>query len=936
MQETISKEEQERKKIAKEKIAKLVQEFQDKVISSGKRESYTEADVKHHFLDKLFRALGWGTHDIRYEEGRMDYLFRLENKKVMVIEAKKPSVLLKERTASGNKVAKQAVNYAYNSNIEVCAVADFEELVVYHGLRKPRDITKNLILLTKTREFSLRYENYIENFEELWLLSKDSFRENRLDQFLNIERKKHKTVDEELLEDFLKFRRVLSKDIKKNNQGFSSEEIDWAVQKILGRLMFIRSTEDRGLEERDLLLNKVKNFEDNRTSERLWPTIIKVFHKFNKTYNSELFQNDLIDYGLKLSDNIISKIIKGLYFGTSGGNERYEFDLIPADLLGQIYEQYLGELLRETEKRVKLEKSKTKRKSMGIYYTPKYIVDYIVENTVGEYCKGKSLKELTGIKIVDPACGSGSFLQVAFERMQEEYIDRIQKGKKFGIFDSLEKDKSGNPKLTLGQKNHILINNIFGVDLDDKAVEIAKLSLVLKMLEGESSATKKRRIETIKENIQCGNSLIDDPKIAGDKSFKWKSRFPEIFRKGGFDIVIGNPPYIDIKGLSKKDVRFFFKRYVFTKNRMNIYSIFVDKGTQLLSPQGKLGYIIPNSILFNQSYKPIRNYLLTKTHLRNIVKLPDDVFGDAKVETIILILSKNISNNPTKIILCSPKKRITTINGTKNLLNRLQNDWLQNDDQVINIFSNKLKDDILKKIERDSTKLIDIADFSLGLTPYDKYRGHSKEQIENKVFHSKTKIDSSYKKLLLGKDITRYHIQNPKDSWIRYGNWLGAPRESRFFIEPRIVIRQIISGSTPRIYAAYSNKEYYNAQIAFNIILKKSNNTLYVLGLINSKLLNFYHREKFLDISKRLFQKILVVNAKRLPIKITNQFQKKLTILVERIIELNNKLNTEMIEHKKRQIQRQIQDTEYEIDQLVYKLYGLTKDEIKIVEDSFK
>ena len=258
-----------------------------------------------------------------------------------------------------------------------------------------------------------------------------------------------------------------------------------------------------------------------------------------------------------------------------------------------------------------------------------------------------------------------------------------------------------------------------------------------------------------------------------------------------------------------------------------------------------------------------------------------------------------------------------------------------------NISTNSSLIKLLSRIEEETKPLINICDFSLGLTPYDKYKGHTKSQIEERVFHAKTKKNVTFKPLLSGENIVRYGVFYNGKEYISYGDWLGAPREQRFFTKPRIVIRQIISGKPPRIYAGYTEEEFYNAQIAFNLILKDETkfSLKYLLSILNSKLMNFYHREKYLDPSKNLFQKILIVNAKKFPMKIISlEKQQPIIKLVDKMLSLNKRLNEikDKQTDEKSRLEKEIQKTDDEIDQEVYKLYGITKEEQKIIEESLK
>lgn len=361
---------------------------------------------------------------------------------------------------------------------------------------------------------------------------------------------------------------------------------------------------------------------------------------------------------------------------------------------------------------------------------------------------------------------------------------------------------------------------------------------------------------------------------------------------------------------------------------------------------GYFGFIIPNSILYNESYQKIRTLLLNQTILTKIIRLPDDVFDGVKIETIILIYKKSKERSKSKeceVYLYPRDAKINSINedNCPNIIQYNQNDW-QFENHNINISANKMSKTILEKIEESSTKsLIDICDFSLGLTPYDKYKGHSQQQINNRIFHSDTKKNETFKPLLSGENIIRYGIFWDKKEHISYGNWLGAPREKRFFTSPHIVVRQIISGKPPRIYAGYTEEELYNTQIGFNLVSKNENEfrIKYILALLNSKLMSYYHKEKYLDPTKTLFQKILIANAKRFPIKaISISEQDKVVELVEKIIKLNKKLS--QFDGKKTdessKILDEINKVDLQIDIFIYKIYGLTTEERKVIEESLK
>jgi len=386
----------------------------------------------------------------------------------------------------------------------------------------------------------------------------------------------------------------------------------------------------------------------------------------------------------------------------------------------------------------------------------------------------------------------------------------------------------------------------------------------------------------------------------------------------GFDIVIGNPPYVDIKSLPKEDVRLYFKIFKTAENRINLYAIFIEHGISLLNQSGLLVFINPNSILINESYTKIRKHILEG--VERIIKLPDSVFEAATVETIILLSKKKSLNKNIKGVYFANNQKIDFENLIFNSF--LRSDWKSDEDSRFNIFGNLKSDALLKKIKIQASTLETYLLASLGITPYDKYKGHSEELISNREFHSDKKLTKEYVPLIAGKNIHPYYISDDIEEYLRYGDWLGAPREIKFFKSPKIIVRQIISGKELKIVAGYSEKPHYFTQIGFSLISKNNEigDLKFILALLNSSLINFYHRNKFLDTEKVVFQKILIANCKQLPIKkATNQ--KPFIAIVDKILSA-----------KEKDSQADTSNLEKQLDKMVYELYELTDEEIKMVE----
>ncbi len=456
----------------KQEIRKLVEKY-NKVVEEKRVGKYNEEMTKKDFILPLFRALGWNTEDSnevtaeeKISKKRVDYGFRINGIPKFFLEAK----ALKE-DLDNPKFIEQAINYAWHKGCTWAVLTDFESVKIFNAEWK----TSNPL---QSHLKTIPYQEFLERFSELWLLSRESFEQGLIDKEAEKWGKKTKkiSVDKQLLADFTRFRELLSKNIMKLNQNknITEEELDESIQRILDRLIFIRNCEDRELEAKTLI-SSFREWE-SRGRGQLIKSLREVFAYFDEQYNSKIFAKHLCD-SLDIDNEVLHEIIEGLYF-TKDKSVSYDFSAIEADVLGNIYEQYLGHILKKSEKRAKLTESHARRKEQGIYYTPTYIVDYIVRNTLGELLKDKKV-DLEKIRVLDPACGSGSFLIKAFDVLNEYYAKHDKN------YSQTQIDFETSMPFTT--KIKILKNNIFGVDLDKQAVEIAQLNLLLKIAEKGAS-----------------------------------------------------------------------------------------------------------------------------------------------------------------------------------------------------------------------------------------------------------------------------------------------------------------------------------------------------------------------------------------------------------------------------------------------------------------
>jgi len=890
-----------KKEEAKQQIQKLVEKYQ-RVAETGKIKSYNEAQTRNEFIEPLFEFLGWDMrnlttdNEVTTEEnvsgGRVDLAFRFNGIPALFLEAKAMKVNLDEW-----KWAEQAINYSWNKSVTWAILTDFESIKIFNAEIPPKSISQNLFIELNCRDF-------INRFDQLWLLSKESFEQKLLDKEAQKWGKLtlRKQVGEKLFEDLMAWRILLTKDFKKQN-NLTDEELDEGVQRILDRLIFIRTAEDRKIEP-NVLLGISRGGKVNS-----YKLLTKVFRDFDDGFNSKLFAPHYCEEW-KASDKVIAEVINGLYQTKDG--YRYDFSVISADVLGGMYEQYLGYVQgRKSE-----EKQKSTRKSQGIYYTPKYIVDYLVKETLGEVLKKTKPKELAKIKVLDPACGSGSFLTAAYDK----------------ILETLTKQ---NPQTSLFAKFDILKENIFGVDLDVQAIEIAQLNLLLKVL------SQKTKLPTLQHNISSGNSLVSGSaekleKYFGSdfreqRAFNFEDEFKDAFEQGGFDVIIGNPPYVFARGghFDEKTKKYYYENFPLASYQLNTYLLFIDRAFRLLKKGGYFGFIIPNTWLTIDTFSPLRKFLLEETSNLQIINIFDKVFGEASVDTCLLIFKKGKPNNAT---LGEFRDGQLAIVGDFPVSQFKKNNYIIN----IALAKNKDKSAILDRISENSKTLDSFSIVKAGLKAYETGKGKPPQtdtMKNNRIYHSKTKDGNDYGKYLEGKDVKRYGI-NWGGLWLKYGDCLAAPRDEKLFTSPRILVRQIPSPPPHSINAVFT-KEYLLNDINSMIIYDFHEiEPLFTLAILNSKITTFWFVNTFDKFQRKTFPQFKVKELATFPIPKAEQTeQEKIAKKTQTMLDLNKELQaTSVNTDKHNSLKRDIEKLDREIDEAIYKLYVLTAEEIKIIE----
>lgn len=948
---------QSQKELAFEKIKSLVERFEEQKAFYTKAE-YNETQTRRDFIDPFFKTLGWDIdnengysedyreviHEDRLKIGKNlkapDYAFRLVGgKRLFYVEAKKPSVSVKDDISPAYQVRR----YGWSAKLAISIVTDFEEFAIYDCTNKPNINEKASVSRIKY----INYKDYLTDFDFIWnTFSKEKVLKGSFDLFIKNDKFKKgtSTVDKEFLESLDNWRKILATNIALKNK-LTEDELNYVVQNTIDRLIFLRIAEDRGIELYGTLQEAIKTGD-------YYANLIKLFHLADQKYNSGLFnfKKDTISESVIIENKIVKTIINDLYYP----NSPYEFSVISIEILGSAYEQFLGkQIVLGKSGKVSIELKPEVRKAGGVYYTPEYIVNYIVENTLGKLLVDKTPLDVSKIKILDPACGSGSFLIGAYSYILNWHLNYFSKN------PNKKNPLTPDGRLTTEIKKKILINNIYGVDIDSNAVEVTKLSLLLKCLEGETSESissqmtlfKERALPTLENNIKSGNSLIDTTYYENEfdlgdekkiKPFNWDKAFPSVFKEGKFDAVIGNPPYVFTRDVDWPDQvkDYYWKRFSLSKNndksrknqsgKINLYILFIFKSTELIRKDGLVSFIIPNGLLRTTTYDTARKFLIEKTQIEEIVDLKDGVFDGVTASTIILSFTKKIDTIETpmlKIINANYKTDKFIDNTIYTETN--QNSFLKNVSYAFSLYINEFEQSIFNKIDKNKFYLKDIiVDIIEGI-------------VAHKEFISNKKNGDDYRPMLEGKDIKPFNI-NFNSNYILYDRKkLHRPRpEYLWDLNKKLVVQRISGGISPLVAAIDFDK--YLAFASTNlIVIKKDFESKYsyelICGLLNSKLWNYYYSKNFSNSSK------LTVNISKtflemlpLPFDIDEKISNKIIEYVNNLNQCTLQLRNSKFEDQSTQLQNKIDYLTDYLNNEIYKLYNLTSQESEAIDKYFE
>lgn len=991
-----------------EKIQNILKLWQES-IKNGNYDKTKETQVQAKFLTKFFNEiLGYQEMQESPDEwylineakteidgtkadGALGYFSKKEQITRAVIELKDANTPLdKKQSTRKDYDSPVSQAFSYSSKFDRCdwiIVSNFKEIRLYNKERGQGYFESFEVLnLGDDKEFKKFYfclckENLL-----------DKNRNSLLDRLVKDTSKNEEDISNKFYKDFKALRKTLFTHLCENNPDIDKKCLLEKTQKLLDRLVFVMFCEDSTINL--LPANTLKNYYEIgknlpiQSDEKMWSIIKGLFESIDKgnndvkppinRYNGGLFAYDSILDNLKIKDSAWEEVIKL-------SNYDFESDL-NVNILGHIFEQSLNDLeqIKAEIDGIEQDNKKSKRKKDGIFYTPEYITRYIVEQTVGKYLE-ENPDKLESINILDPACGSGAFLNQAHSFLQEQY--KIRTEEKINAAKALKRGGHEFVKLNLFEHQNIaevdrsiLLNNIYGVDLNSESTEITKLALWLK------TAKKDQPLQNLDANIKCGNSLIDDSTIAGEKAFNWNEEFKDIMPNGGFDVIIGNPPYG--AELDEQAKNYISQNYHTAEYQIDTYVVFIERALNLLKEGGKLSFIVPSTWLNMHYFSKLRNLIISNTKLEQIVLFRYQVFEDVTAETCIFICTKAFKpDNDVRISSIDNLEQNNDIKYQK----ISQNYWLKNYETGFNVFYTQEKLNLIERIYNNSIIVDKIASITVGIKPYQTNKGtpkQTKQDVESRIYDSSIQINEFFQPYIVGSNITKYHIKKPINKYIKYGDWLAEPRKSLNFKSKKIVIRQ----TADRVIAAVDNVGYYDLNNVHNLIPTDEiySNLNFLVTVLNSKLMDFAY--KFLvPEAGRVFAEVKAVNLAKLPIpNATSEQQQSLASKAKQMMELNKQLyngfdsalelikaeyqpkkisqNLEkfytlgihpFIEELEKQkvklsltqkeelitwykeksdklnkIKQQIDTLDIEIDQEIYKLYNLTDEEIKIIENN--
>lgn len=941
-------------------VVELVRRFQANR-ASYQSPQYNETQLRREFVDPLFEALGWDVankggfaeayKDVVHEdslriEGRAkspDYSLRLGGVRKFFVETKKPSVNLRDDRSS----ALQLRRYAWSAKLPISILTDFEEFAVYDTRVRPAiddKASKARILYLTLEEYESRWDEIVE------LFSPEGIRRGSLDKFVSsgVGRRGAAEVDDAFLEEMESWRTALAKNIALRNETLSVAELNYAVQMTIDRIVFMRIAEDRGLEP----YGQLKELSEHGD---VLPQLNGLFRRADERYNSGLFHFsreigrkghlDALTPTLIIDSKTLRDIIIDLYYPKSP----YEFAVLPADILGQVYEQFLGKVIRLTAgHRAVIEDKPDVKKAGGVYYTPSYVVQYIVVRTLKPLLTGKKPKPAAGsadLRILDPACGSGSFLLGAYQYLldwhRDWYLEDNAKRWSTGRAPTLRRAENGEWRLTLAERKRILLDSIYGVDLDAQAVEVTKLSLLLKVLEGESQLRlfHERALPDLDSNIKRGNTLLepdfgqltlgsvleldDEMRLA---PFSYTSEFPSAFarKNPGFDAVIGNPPYVLLQWLDDAEVEDYLEsKYESARYKINTYQVFIERGLQLVRDGGSFGYITPSSYLRNKYAQTLRELMLRTAAIETVRLFRYPVFRKVSEDTCVTLLRKGTADSSHEIDIVFSDRP----DDTKSQSRIPQALWQRHAHSEFGVSGDAASAQLAQRMEGASTPLGDFATAYFGI-----------QTLNRQHFVARSARTPHHRAAIDGANIERYHVKDATEFVDFRPSAIKSGGNPEVYAQARVGVRQI--GETPVVALLPPGLLTLNTVYNIYFTRKTHYDLRFILAVMSSTPLRWYWRQVHFD-QKQTFPKIKKGALLSIPIPRFDRTDKRaraahdaVVSLVEQVMNVKVKLKVSRLAASSEVLRRRAEGLVSQIDVLLANLWALTPDELLAMRDA--
>lgn len=926
-------------------VVELIERFerQRDAYRSG---DYNEARLRREFIDPFFSALGWDMDnrrgyaeaykDVIHEDSikvsggtkAPDYCFRIGATRKFFVEAKKPAVNIKDDISP----AYQLRRYAWSAKLPLSILTDFEEFAVYDCRVRPQIHDKASV----ARLTYVTCDEYLERWDEISeRFARESVLRGAFDKFADTSKGKRGTteVDDAFLEEIESWREILASNIALRNPRISQSDLGFVVQRTIDRIIFLRICEDRGIENYGQLQSICQD-------PNLYRRLLDRFHRADERYNSGLFHfrseadraeaPDQLTTDISIDDKPLRGILESLYYPSSP----YEFSIFSADILGHVYERFLGKVIRlTTGHRAKVEEKPEVRKAGGVYYTPDHIVTYVVERTLGKLLKGKTSDEALALRVLDPACGTGSFLLGAYQHLLDWHLqwflendpEKHAARKLPPIFWS----RHSEWRLTARKRKEILVSSIFGVDLDSQAIEVTKLSLLLKVLEGETEESinaalklfHDRALPDLGKNVRHGNSLIgpdlwskgqmrlaldgDDPYMP----FDWVKAFQKVFRDGGFDVVIGNPPYLSFAGRQSVEIPDWLREYYANAYESGgwptAHTLFLERAIKLLTKR-YASFIVPDQVGHLSGYQSVRDIAVRECGLVEVRYWGEHVFRGVTTPALTAVLDKEHKGSSTVIFDKDGGERGGQIS--------VGQTWS---------FSPSVA--LIQRLRQRS--------FSLGKLVGDC--GIRTTAAKEQVFPLEA-VTGRHVPTLEGKQVQRYVCAPPEvavrtdtKTALCFGNE-ERRREAKF------VIRQ--TAAYPIVGPREHVVNFRNSLLALFAPPEGDVDVRYIVGLLNSRLLRFIYTETVRESQQRTFPQVKVAALQSLPLReidFSNVAEKRthdgIVKLVTEALETQRRVAMEKNPVRKEALARHFEMVDAEIDKAVFALYGMSVDEISVV-----